>query len=252
MTVRIRIAGFAFAAFLLIALRGTVFPQDLQGARLTVTAPVAGLRIYLDSVSLGTTPADSLPIPAGAAVLRVFPADGKSWSGPILEESLRVLQGDHVVRQVVLPRILRITSEPYGARVYAGDSLAGTTPMLLDAGAGAAMVRLSLDGYEDAVMPLSGDLHAMLVPVSGTPGTALSSEPLRGMGPMYLTGGGAIVAGAAAAYFKIKADAAYADYRQSGDAAKLDDVRRLDLLSGISLAVGELSLFALTYQLLSR
>jgi hypothetical protein len=78
------------------------------------------------------------------------------------------------------------------------------------------------------------------------PGTSfdqsLISETRPSSARLYLTGGGAILAGAAAAYFKVKADNANNDYLLAGDPASLSDRNRFDTASGVFLVVTQLSL----------
>jgi len=230
----------------------SAFSRGQSGAFLSVHSAPAGLPVYVDTALVGRTPVDSLPIASGTIVLRVLSARERSWEGPALVETLLVAPGESVLREVTPLRIGSITSEPYGAHVYLGDSLLGSTPLLLPVGMEGSMVTLSLDGYESSSLPFTGDLHVLLSPRAGTARSALSVDRSGNMAPVVLSAGVAVLAGATAAYCKIKADAHYADYRVSGQASDLDAVHRLDLLSGISLAVSELSLFVLTYQLLSR
>jgi hypothetical protein len=69
---------------------------------------------------------------------------------------------------------------------------------------------------------------------------------------MFIAAGTAVAAGATAAYFKERADRAYAEYNITGDQATLDRMRKNDLVSGIALAVAEISLGYLLIELLSR
>ena len=233
-------------------LMGSAFARGQSGAFLSVHSAPAGLAVYVDSALVGRTPVDSLALAPGTFVLRVLAARERSWEGPALIETLQMKPGESVLRDVRPLRIGSVTSEPYGAHVSVGDSLLGSTPLLLPAGLEGSMVTLSLDGYESQSLPLTGDLHVLLTPKPGSAHSALAVNHSGNMTPVVLSAGVTVLAGASAAYCKIKADARYADFRSNGQPSDLDAVHRLDLLSGISLAVSELSLFVLTYQLLSR
>ncbi len=222
------------------------------GAFLTVHSAPPGLAVYRDTTLVGRTPVDSVPVPSGTMVLRVLSARERSWEGPALIETLTVRPAEHVVRDVAPLRIGRITSEPDGAQVSLGDSLIGSTPLLVPLRAQGSLVTVARDGYESASLPFTGDMHVVLAARAGTTAQYLAGEHSAHLTPVILSTGVSVLAGATAAYCKIKADARYADYRTNGKASDLDAVHRLDLLSGISLAVSELSLFLLTYQLLSR
>jgi len=107
-------------------------------------------------------------------------------------------------------------------------------------------------------IPLSGDggeIHVSLqTRLRGVPAEPmiLTREQSKNSLPIYLTSGTAVVAGVAAAYFKIKADSRYNDYQQSGDPAALEGVHRYDTISGMALVTSEASILFLSYLLLSR
>lgn len=226
--------------------------QTEPGGYLSFRSSQPGVRIAIDTLEARSAPFDSLPVPSGAVVLRVLPARPSAWSEPFAVETLLVRPGEHIVRDGAAYGARRVSSEPYGAKVYARDSLLGTTPLVLPSRMEGQMLRLTRDGFEEALAPFAGDLHVALLPRAGTARPYLAAEPSRSMTPVYTAAGASVLAGAAAAYCKIKADARYADYRRSGSGADLDEVRKLDRLSGISLALSELALFVLTYQLFSR
>ena len=95
-------------------------------------------------------------------------------------------------------------------------------------------------------------ISVVSLPVSSqSSAIVLNGQPPNNF-PLYASSGGAVVFGIAAAFLKIRSDNYYAEYRLTGDQARLDQVRRLDTASGIALAVSEASLFWLTYTLLSR
>jgi hypothetical protein len=236
---------------LLLLLAAAFAPAQEGGGFLTVRP--AGVRVVVDSLAPLVSPVDSLPVHAGRVVLQLFPGRDGAWSEPLVSETLNVAPGEHVVRETAGLAVWRVTSEPFGASVSVRDSLLGTTPLLLPSRMRGQVLQFRMAGYEDALAPLGGDLHLALQPLAGVPGPSLGGGAAsRNMTPVYLTAGVGVLAGATAAYLKIKADGRYADYRRSGAGADLDDVHRLDRLSGISLAASEIALFLLTFQLFSR
>ncbi|MFA3781868.1 hypothetical protein ABRY23_02240 [Melioribacteraceae bacterium 4301-Me] len=64
--------------------------------------------------------------------------------------------------------------------------------------------------------------------------------------------GTATVFGATAAFFKIKADNKYDNYLQTKDVSIYDDVKRLDLYSGIALSLLQINIGYLVYKFLSN
>lgn len=69
---------------------------------------------------------------------------------------------------------------------------------------------------------------------------------------LYTSGGVAVVAGIAAAYFKITADHRNEAYLTSGDPALLDERRRLDTAAGIALAATQIGFAVFSYLLLAE
>lgn len=69
---------------------------------------------------------------------------------------------------------------------------------------------------------------------------------------LYLTGATAIISGATAAYFKIKADDRYQAYQLRGEQALLSETNRLDAVSAVALIATQVSLGLFTYFILSE
>ena len=176
MMLRRRAAMLGVAALLALFHAGAVCQER---ALLTIRAADSSLPVYLDSVLVGRTPVDSLPIATGSMILRVLSSREKAWTGPVLVETLMVRSGDHVLRDIAAAGIRRITTEPFGASVFAGDSLLGSTPLLLSPDFDGSMLRVSREGYEAAALPLTGDLHVVLVACEGAPSPYLFAEPAR-------------------------------------------------------------------------
>jgi hypothetical protein len=192
-------------------------------------------------------------------ILRYVPPDADRWLSRAVVETVTIRRRELLVRSPEFPAIYHITTEPYGATVLVNGLAAGTTPLDLRPGSVREPVTVTKDGYDDVSVSLAGaerQVHLLLHPRSGSPADPqslyLSREQTKGSFPIVLTAGATVLTGAAAAYFKIKADNSYDDYRRNGTEASLSQVRALDVASGISLAASELGLFTLSYFLLSR
>jgi len=252
----------ALFLFLILAAATSVLPArgaspDSGAAGLRITSEPPGLRIFNDTAFIGTTPYESGALPAGIFRFRVFGADPGRWASPGIFDSAMLVEGETVERHVVLPRFVRISTDPDGAEIRLGDSVLGRTPLFALLPQGAVTLSAIRAGYRDRLLMVPaglGSVHAVMTP-AGT-GAAVRS-PLAGTGskspaPLIVAGSVAVVSGAVSAYLKTRADHYYDDYRVSGDGATLDRVRRFDLFSGIALGVTELSLGYLIMELLSR
>ncbi len=223
---------------------------------LTVECSIPGVRVFLDSAMIGIAPLTDSLVERGSHVLRFVHPEGNNWLHPAMAETLSFEASSNMTRTCRFPAIYHITSEPSGARVLVGDSLLGATPLYTEIPAGTGVVRLSREGFVEAQVPLSSpELFAPLSPLPGTippRSPFLSYEQSKNSTPLVLAAGATVLTGAAAAYWKIRADGVYNDYQQSGDARLLDDVRRFDAYSGISLAASQISLLILSYLLFSH
>ncbi|MBI1805967.1 MAG: PEGA domain-containing protein [Ignavibacteria bacterium] len=232
--------------------------QEDNGS-LTVHCDLAGVQVVLDTILLGVAPLNGTAISEGVHVLRFIHPESKQWQYSALIETVTVHPTEHFERTVHFPYFYHITSEPYGATVRFHDSIIGVTPLYFTGYVQQNFVSLSKDGFEETTIPLSGDpreVHVILKPLRGfsrdKSSDYLSFDQSKNPVPIYITTGATVLSGVAAAYFKIKADGYYDEYRRTYDPGTLDQVHRYDVVSGISLAASEISLLVLTYLLLSH
>jgi hypothetical protein len=222
---------------------------------LTVESTTTGTRVLIDSMEVGTTPLRPFPISPGRHVLRFVDRDSPSWFHPAIEESLEATAHESIHRTVRFPRLLHITTDPYGASVRSRDSILGTTPLYVKGEMVGEIVEISRDGFTPLALPVpsgSSEVHAVLSPlIPSIAGSSpyLSQEESGNSVPVIIVGTATVITGALAAYFKIKSDSYYGDYRQNGDTGTLDTVHRYDRISGISFAASQIGLMALSYLL---
>ncbi len=257
--------------WILIALAATAIlgtpgaPPTASGQtafRLIVTSDPSGAGVYGDSGLIGTTPLDTtLPVAANARVralrLKIVGGESGNWFVPVLFDSIGLPTGT-ITRHYDLPLAARVASEPQGADVLLGDSLLGTTPLFAVVPRTVALLTLRKDGYRSREMmldPGTPNYHVQLDPVDpagGPKAVYLVADGGKSATTMFIAAGTAVAAGATAAYYKERADRAYAEYNITGDEGTLDRMRKNDLVSGIALAVAEISLGYLLIELLSR
>lgn len=232
----------------------TLAPNILRAAPITIKTDIDGARVFVDGDSLGTTPL-TVSLEPGRHYLKIISPDVENWLSPPVTDSISVIAASpQTLQYSVTPNILILTS-PSGAEVFAGDSLIGTTPLVVKNG---LSLKLHKQGFEDTTMEaVNGRRGVLSIPLkkewqSGAEESTLTDasekrSPLK----LYLSGAAAILAGATTAYFKVKADNAYSDYLQTGQTNSLSQTNRLDTAAGISLAATELSLGLFTYFMLS-
>ncbi len=225
-------------------------PDSLH-AILTIQTSPESAWVLLDTAFVGRTPL-SITVAAPARYhIRIQSPDVSNWLSGVIDDTLEVRGGRTVSRTFALETWTLVVTSPMGAEILAGDSLLGTTPLIVHPGtlSRATPLTFRLRGYETATagleMAREGVLRVPLrarpdmeIPIDGVEVREQSPSHLR----LYLTGGGAVLAGAAAAYFKMKADNANNDYLLTGDPSFSSDQKRFDTTSGVFLAVSEVSL----------
>ncbi len=227
-----------------------ITPDSLHAVLLINTSPESAW-VLLDTAVAGRTPC-SLTVPAPARYhIRIQSPDVTNWLSGSIDDTLEVRPGQTVRRTFVLETWTLVVTSPMGADILARDSLLGTTPFIVKPGMFSPETPLTfrLAGYAPATATLSLAENGILrIPLerSSEQEVTFDQNAAAGAGPshlrLYLTGGGAILAGAAAAYFKVKADDANNEFLATGDPAFSSDRDRFDTTSGVFLAVTQISL----------
>lgn len=238
---------------------GGDIPGDSTRAVLIVEADVADARVSVNDSVMGTAPL-TVTLPGGRHTILVAHPDIANWLTSSVRDTIELSPGDfRRLRYSVAPALM-LVSEPHDARVYIGDSLIGTTPLLVPPGHQITSITLKKQGYADH-SPGPGDVARGVASVRllrAWTHMDLSNSPLQGDGEfatggprLYVTGATTVLAGVAAAFFKIRADNRHADYLRTGDRRFLDQTHKLDTASAISLAAAQVSLALFTYFILS-
>lgn len=242
-----------------------IFPDDvpLQRSAVMIATNIPGAEVFLNGVAAGRTPLMLDTLQPGVYRLVIAHPQGENWLVDTIHDTLAVTHGESKTLSYTFEERLLLTSDPFGAAVYSGDSLLGTTPLVLQADVASVRAELFLQkaGYERTRVDLRNRATPMTpIPLqrailSGPEQDVVAGELYRpGRAPLrlYLTGAGAILAGGAAAYFKVRADNAYADYRTTANPAFLSKTNRLDTAAAIALVATQVSLGLFSYFLLTE
>ncbi len=251
------VGGFCSLLFHLVA-----YSQESNRpyGKLSVTSNIANIDVFVDSVLVGLTPLDAMHVTTGKHTVCVASEGFRSWMASPVCREVDVTIGEETRLRLDVLRSIQITSEPYGAAIFYRDSLLGETPFIFSTYAEQGIVRVSKDGYENLSLAFDTStslLHCSLLPSLGPHNNFastiyLNKEQSKNILPVAVTASSAVVTGIAAAYFKIRADNLYSDYKTTGNREQLDRIRQLDLASAVALGASQLSLILLTYFLLSR
>jgi hypothetical protein len=212
-------------------------------------------RVFVDGDSIGSTPLTFNVLP-GKHVLRLVPEDDvQSWAADPLADTIIVTANAPQSLSYTFKSKLFLNSQPTGAAVYALDSLLGTTPLIITSSHLTFTFRK--EGFEESTVALTEPKNITVNLKRAWQSGADSSifrepEATRSSLRLYLAGTTTILAGAASAYFKVKADNSYESYLRTGNQTQLSDTERYDTAAGIAIAATQISLGLFTYFILSE
>ena len=218
--------------------------------------------VFIDSVRAGTTPITIDSLKGGRHVISLIETDLSSWLSDRIDDTLTLAAGESRTFKYSFDRRVMVVTDPSGAVVYLGDSMAGITPCVL-VGSSSGLppsVTVQRKGYEKTVILIppgnSGIARAELQKIWQSEGsesplmTESGSSDRTGL-RLYIAGGATVAAGIATAYFKIRADGRNALFQETGDPALQRETHRLDTSAAISLLITQVGFAFFTYYLLS-
>ncbi len=229
---------------------------------ITISTDPPGADLYVDSVFVGKTPLKDFRIAEGTHLVRAFYPSVFAWNAIVVPESVMVLRGAHLEKQIDLGEVISIQSDPPdGIVVYRGRIL-GETPLFTRLSSPlAGDLRIEREGFDSLQVPVSeiqkGLVRVKLRAKNGMAGSvpgdglALAENGATDHWLTYASGATMIVSGVASAYLKDRANRHFDAYSLTGSPADLSRTRTLDRQAAATLILSEISFAVLTYLLLS-
>jgi hypothetical protein len=250
---------FSILIFCWIKLIGQTDTAQINRTTLTVRPNMPVREVLLDSTSLGATPIESVYAKMGVHTITAITQLESKWEENIYVDTIDIYEGRNTFKDIYILPVVKISSEPFGAKIFYRDSLIGTTPLCITGLSESAKLHLSRKEFRDtAIVVLKGQdtPKIFLQPIvyqNQTSGSFfLSNNRSHENLSLYIAGGSAIITGAVAAYFKISADKLYKEYHLTQNNSTLVKVKQQDVISGISLALSQVSLAFFSYLLFSQ
>lgn len=238
-------------------------PQPDSLRTVTILTDPPGADLFIDSMYVGKSPLQRIPVQRGGHHIRAFYPSMFSWNATVREEALEILDAVNLEKLLVLDKTVAIQTNPSDGNVLHNGKSIGSTPLYVRKAStidGDLIIRKS--GYDSLVVPWSeinkGFLRLQLQPAGG-PGTILPPGDLRGPDlvvtdhwPTYVSGLTMILSGVTSAYFKDQANKEFERYLVSKNPASLSTTNRLDRQAAISLVISQISFLVLSYLILSE
>lgn len=140
-----------------------------------------------------------------------------------------------------------LESIPSDVYVYSNETLIGFTPLKIPKHI--KELKVSKPGYTEKKILLDDNpIQIVKLDFNGK----IKSEPFVNTTLFKVLTGSAIALGAFTAYFKLKADDKFDEYRFSGDKKFLDETNKYDTISGISLALFQINFGYIIYRFLAE
>lgn len=226
---------------------------------LSVVSLVEGVGIIVDTMFVGFTPKRCIQVSSGIHIMRFIHPDNRNWFNQSVVETVQLKPGEHRECDVKFPSLIRVSTSPFNAIVSVGDSVYGRTPIMIQLPDESLSLSISKSGFDDISAVIDRDqkrfhvdLQRPVIPDMSPESFYITPVNTKKYTSVYASAGATVLAGAAAAFFKIKADNYYSDYKHSGDPIALDRVHSFDTASGVSLIVAEMSFFLFSYFLFSQ
>ncbi|MGQ9799167.1 MAG: PEGA domain-containing protein [Ignavibacterium sp.] len=213
------------------------------------------LRIISDKSEVNIFVNDSLVSSNGQAELEI--SDGEyeitasesdeSWNEKTFTDSIFLSNCETKIIHYYFNAETLIETIPSDVYVYSNDSLLGFTPIKIPTNI--QELKLSKPGYVQKEIKIEEKpVQLVQLEFNGT----IKSEPFVKTTLFKVLTGSAIALGAITAYFKLKADDKFDEYRFSGNKKFLDETNRYDTISGISLALFQINFGYIIYRFLAE
>ncbi|MEA2109297.1 MAG: PEGA domain-containing protein [Pseudomonadota bacterium] len=150
--------------------------KKLPGSVDIISKPLAGAEVFIDDLLMGTTPLNNLEIPAGEHQLRLVKERYLTIEQIIQVEGLGRQQHFDFMLSPAWAEVT-LTSDPAGARVFAGETDLGRTPVTIELAGGEHLLTLHKNKFSPAEISLKltagGSYTPRVVTLSPAPATVV-------------------------------------------------------------------------------
>lgn len=226
-------------------LTGNSFAQECK-AKVTITTDLDSSSIFVNNKFEGKGSVN-IKLPKGFYHIKAVEPN-YMWNAKTLTDSL-IIDDCSKVKNVSFNFFssLYLKTSPENAYVYSADTLVGYTPLFISDKYDS--VELKMPDYEMEKVRLNPSLPEQIFKMNydGVPVKQIFFKT-----PLFkILMGSLVVLGATTAYFKLKADDKFSQYQITGNQDLLNQTRRLDLISGITMGALQINFGFLIYYFLS-
>ncbi len=222
------------------------FAQECK-SKIVVQSDSDSVYVFINDSLITKTKSSSIELPNGRYEIKLV-GDNKIWNSNITDDIITLRDCDSIMVKYNSVYGNYIDSNPQDAYVFIGDSLIGNTPMFLNSFI--KEVTIKKDGFRDYSL---SDLKAgNNVKVNLEFIGVQKEKSFFSSTAFKVLAGSALALGAASAYFKLKADNKFDEYKLNKDKLLLDQTNKYDLISGITFTALQINLGFIIYKLFSE
>jgi len=219
--------------------------QDCHNT-LKIISDIFEVNIFINDSLVSTSGKLELELEDGSYSITAV-ENSEKWN-PITFNDTLVLSGceTKIVNYNFTSGIL-LETIPSDVYVYSDETLIGFTPLKVPKNI--QELKLSKPGYiEKKILLDENPIQIVKLDFNGK----IKSEPFVNTTLFKVLTGSAIALGAITAYYKLKADDKFDEYRFTGDKKFLDETNKYDTISGISLALFQINFGYIIYRFLAE
>lgn len=230
----------------LILLFGLFITSDSQTCKSVVSIETNrdGSVIFLNQRLLGIGKAKA-ELEPGSYEIKVK-ENNKGWNSNILSTTVNVKGCDSIIVPFLFAEKY-LQTNPQDVAVYNNDSLIGYTPLYLSFSNNNLQLRKS--GYANKTISFVSFNSGKPISLNFIGETKEKSFYEKDMFKFLVAG--IVVLGGTTAYFKLRADKRFDEYKITGEQELLDQTHKYDLISGITFTALQINFGALIYFFLS-
>jgi hypothetical protein len=223
-----------------------LYAQDCKSKLIVISDSVV-VNIFINDSLYNTAKYSEFELQNGKYKIEITEAN-KVWDSNYLIDSLELNDCEYRIIKFKDGNKVYLDSNPQDAYVFLGDSLIGNTPLFINKSYKELLLKKA--GYENYNFfnnELNNHIKLNLIFNGGK-----KEESFFTSTTFKILAGTAVALGTVTAYFKLKADKKFDDYKISGDQNLLDQTNRYDLISGITFSALQIDLGFLIYKLFTE
>lgn len=222
------------------------FAQECK-SKIIIQSDSIPVNVFINDSLITVTKSNEIELADGVYNIKLV-GDDNLWGARIMVDSITLKNCETKKIVYDLDNKIYLDSNPQDANVFNGDSLIGHTPVFIN------------DSFDKIILKKSGYSDYYIIDPSKSKNIKVNldfigvqkSESFFNSTVFKILAGTALALGAVSAYYKLKADDKFDEYKINHKQELLDQTNRYDLVSGITFTALQINLGFLIYKLFTE